>query len=189
MKTCVHCGSKFDSNNAKKEHCSDMCRFLAIAAPFSGDACWEWPKSKNVKTGYGQFVVLESGKRKVKTAHRVSYEIFVGLIPIGKNICHVCDNRCCFNPSHLFPGTQSDNMADMAEKGRANRSRPISWVSPFNALRFLGSSNPNSKITEDVARQIKSDLKLMSMADVARKNRVTYGIVTNIKYGLTWKDI
>ena len=41
-----------------------------------------------------------------------------GEIPKGLLVMHKCDTRACCNPDHLQLGTQKDNMADCAAKGR-----------------------------------------------------------------------
>lgn len=33
-------------------------------------------------------------------------------------LVHICDNRKCINPEHLFLGTRHDNTQDMLSKGR-----------------------------------------------------------------------
>lgn len=54
-------------------------------------------------------------------AHRASWVMHKGPIPDGLFVLHRCDNPCCVRPSHLFLGTQLDNIRDMEAKGRANR--------------------------------------------------------------------
>jgi len=79
------------------------------------DDCWEWQGARN-NTGRGNVRV----GRKHFLAHRVAFELSNGPIPSGILVCHACDNGACCNPSHLWLGTQQDNMRDHAAKGRAS---------------------------------------------------------------------
>lgn len=73
-----------------------------ILIPFH--ECWEWVGSSY--NGYGKF---NTGKKKIKWAHRISYEIFKGKVPKNLHIDHVCKNRSCVNPNHLEAVTQKIN--------------------------------------------------------------------------------
>jgi HNH endonuclease len=78
--------------------------------------CWEWTGLRR-HPGYGVVSWAPEGTSRV--ASRVSWELVNGPIPDRLFACHKCDNPPCVRPSHLFLGTQRDNMRDCADKGRS----------------------------------------------------------------------
>ncbi|HKI82157.1 MAG TPA: HNH endonuclease signature motif containing protein [Pseudodesulfovibrio sp.] len=81
--------------------------------------CWVWTGCL-CRNGYGQ-IHLANPRRKELT-HRLAWETINGH-PGTLHVCHKCDVPACCNPSHMFLGTPSDNLADMRSKGRSNRPR------------------------------------------------------------------
>jgi HNH endonuclease len=81
------------------------------------DGCWIW--KGNRRLGYGRCKI----KYKYYSAHRVSYELFIGPIPEGLELDHLCRNPACINPWHLEPVTRKVNVqrgdAWMVTKRRA----------------------------------------------------------------------
>ena len=65
---------------------------------------WLWTASKDAK-GYGQFK-LDGNKVRV---HRLAYEHWIGPIPEGLQIDHLCRVKHCANPAHLEPVTSGEN--------------------------------------------------------------------------------
>lgn len=80
---------------------------------FNGVPCLEWQGYKD-KDGYGR--VRISGKKI--GVHRLAYKQHFGEIPEMLHVLHRCDNPPCGEYSHLFTGTQADNVRDMITKGR-----------------------------------------------------------------------
>lgn len=65
------------------------------------DGCWTLRLKIDPTNGYSRIRINGKGR----WAHRVSYEAFVGPIPEGLHIDHLCRNRSCVNPAHLEPVT------------------------------------------------------------------------------------
>lgn len=67
--------------------------------------CWVWNRATNV-WGYSKI------KRYSKTgaAHRLFYESYIGAIPLGLDIDHLCRVRLCVNPDHLEAVTCAENI-------------------------------------------------------------------------------
>lgn len=76
--------------------------------------CWIWTASKNPK-GYGRF-----GKTY---AHRFSYTQFIGPIPDGMQMDHLCNNTSCVNPNHLEAVTLLENVKRQIEADRSVTGR------------------------------------------------------------------
>lgn len=85
--------------------------------------CWEWIGTPT-SAGYGQLRTND----KYWTSHRYSYTQFVGEIPEGLIIRHMCHNPICCNPEHLEVGTHKDNYHDSIDNHIAasnKNSKPV----------------------------------------------------------------
>lgn len=71
----------------------------------ASSGCHEWIGHLD-RLRYGRIRV---GQR-LQTVHRAAYELFVGPIPEGYEIDHLCRNRRCWWPPHLEAVTHLVNM-------------------------------------------------------------------------------
>lgn len=95
----------------------DVLFWSTLHPTLGTDACWEWPKARN-KWGYGTFRLPLSDGGQETLAHRVAWTLTYGPIPAGQLVCHTCDNPACCRPSHLWLGTNKENLLDCITKGR-----------------------------------------------------------------------
>jgi hypothetical protein len=87
--------------------------------------CWLWTGSKFTDAGtYPRIYIQRKGVR----AHRFSYEIFIGPIPEGMTIDHLCRKTMCVNPLHLEVVTQSENSKRMHEAKYIEETRGDDYI-------------------------------------------------------------
>jgi hypothetical protein len=73
--------------------------------PEPNTGCWLWTGTV-MPAGYGTMKV--GGQQRL--AHRVAYEAFIGPVPDGLVLDHLCRVRSCVNPWHLQPVTNRENI-------------------------------------------------------------------------------
>lgn len=140
MGTCEFCGGEFSTNGLQQHRRSHMHDVLPVLpCPWDGcdrtftfkcararhvlahqsigkrffdkvqindeTGCWEWTGGKT-HNGYGTFKPFST----TFNAYLVSYVMFVGPMPAGLELDHLCRVRHCVNPDHLEPVTRHENM-------------------------------------------------------------------------------
>ena len=99
------------------EYLLDQLRFR----PRQKDECWIWPFRLH-KSGYA-YIYHEGSKVLL---HRLVLKLEGHVLSTARiKSCHSCDTPACFNPLHLWPGTQKDNLLDMRSKGRARDQKKV----------------------------------------------------------------
>lgn len=126
IRECLRCNLQFTippskAKEGKGKYCSLTCykgprgdqeeRFMRQVYKEPTYQCWLW-QGHIGKNGYGRW---KPAGRSVST-HRWSYERFIGPIPEGLQIDHICNIKSCVNPEHLQPVTARVNVLK-AKKG------------------------------------------------------------------------
>jgi hypothetical protein len=142
-------------------------RFWSRVDKGSPDECWPWLRGC-CSAGYG----IISVAAKVCISSRLAYALSTNEEPGGLRVCHTCDNPPCCNPAHLFLGTDKDNMADMAAKGRRS----------YASIR--GRANIRARLTEAQVLYIRSSPKPARL--VGAELGVPSSTVSHVRRGRSW---
>lgn len=125
-------------------------------------------------------MINTGGRGRAVRAHRVSWELHNGPIPIGLFVCHHCDNRLCVNPAHLFLGTNADNMRDMVRKNRQDRVK-----------RPRGERCRTARLTAEQVVAIRSEFSKGGV--ILRTLGEKYGVSLNAIHAIvtrkSWKHV
>jgi hypothetical protein len=138
--------------------------------------------------GYGVFTV--QGKRKY--AHRISYELHKGEIPMGMIICHSCDVPSCVNPKHLTAGTHKENMRDMCKKGRHHwqvKARDIRKLNPSQIAQILDKYSPKTYTHASLAAEynvgVKTIARILAKKGLAKPEEIPILGTKNSVYAIS----
>lgn len=129
--------------------------------------CLEWTAYTDPK-GYGRTALVGTSEVLI---HRISWLVHVGAIPDELHVLHQCDNPPCFEPAHLFLGTNDDNVRDKMAKGR----QPS----------VAGALNPRAKLTPDQVLAIRSDRRQQD--EIAAEYGVSQSTISSVVRGASWR--
>lgn len=133
--------------------------------------CWEWNACTASRGGYG---ILKVNGKRIR-AHVLSYQIHKGEIPEGLFVCHSCDNPPCCNPTHLWLGTNQQNIKDAVDKGLL--------IPPV----AKGAANGNAKLNDKQLDEIRELIQnRIPNTHIARIYGVTHSMISLIKLGKAW---
>lgn len=138
-------------------------RFWAKVDRKTPEECWLWLGSRTPKR-YGTLSVAG----KMRSAHRVSWELHNGPVTEGLWVLHKCDTPSCVNPAHLYLGDHRTNMDDMARKGRQGLKLTPDQVRTIYRRAWAGGE---------------------LQADIAKDFGVQEQTVSYIKIGRTWSAL
>ena len=158
----------------------------------AADECWEWEKSKNIQSGYGQIQCRQGGKSTMFTAHRVSLSTVEKCSGSNVYALHKCDNRGCINPSHLYWGTIKDNSRDMVERGGRDFKKTAPkgkdhWTARIKGRMPRGEGNKKSKLTREFVLEIRESRERGDI--LAKKYNVSDSAISCVRLRKTWAHV
>lgn len=143
--------------------------FLVGRREETANGCWEWPGATTRRYGVVRIKQRNWGVHRLMAWLDLGLDLFSVL-----QTCHVCDNRKCYNPQHLFIGTNKENYYDSKKKGR----------------HAHGEKHGHAKTTEEDVRRIREEAKKYpSIRQAAFGLKLPYERVYSIVTRNTWKHV
>lgn len=133
------------------------------------ESCWLW--SGSTRDGYG---VMRIGGRsgRLVGAHRVSWFLAHGELPIGQCVCHRCNNKRCVKPEHLYLASSAQNMSDAWRDNLCQR----------------GGQRVGAKLTDTAVAVIRSS-RDRTLQSLATEFGVSIHAVWLARQGRTWSHV
>lgn len=152
-------------------------KYLLARRKVTPQGCWEFTGGKS--HGYGCFR---------KCGEQYSTHVVAAYIwkikrrsKKAKCVCHTCDNRRCFRPSHLYFGTFADNTKDMMKRGRGKGQ--------FTEEATRGEKHWKARLNRTDILNIRQAIKTGRwgiLTFLAKKYKVTIQQISRIKHGRAW---
>lgn len=141
----------------------------------------KWKKSPHImrltisKRGYFRVFLSKNDKKKNYNVHQLVACAFLGMPPVGHEVCHNDGNRLNNNLDNLRYGTRCDNIHDAIKHGTfiGGRGRK-------NASRF-------SQLTKEVVVAIFMSEEKPSV--LSRRYNVHHTHISKIKQGKNWGHV
>jgi hypothetical protein len=165
----------------EKDFCDPVCKRCN-----SEEKCWKWNGCLD-SDGYANFSMIIDGKYKTVRGTKAAWFFAKGVWPTYQ-MNHLCGNRFCCNPSHLYDGTHPDNVNDAKQDGSYKATGGT-----FKPGQMLGEKNNNASLTEEEVIEIKRDIlratQYGALKKVAEKWNIQYQNVQKIKNNKMWASV
>lgn len=125
------------------------------------NGCWLW-QGYIRSDGYGQIGVRrDDGQWRMRAAHRVSYETFIGFLG-DLDVDHLCKVRHCIKPHHMDAVTRHENTrrgdstwAKQYREGRCENGHDLTLA---NALASAGNQKRCRECWNAYMRNYKKEM-------------------------------
>lgn len=131
---------------------------------FNDEQCWTYDGNPD-PAGYHSIAI----RGRLFRAHRWTYEYFIGPIPEGLVIDHLCRNPGCVNPAHLEPVTVAEN-ARRGIKGQTTHCPKGHEYTPENT-RVEAKGNFRMRHCRQCHREQEAERKRQWTEEQKQRNR------------------